>query len=72
MKDVVTTMQSSAAIAATMTPFQRADAEINDSLKDMSISENVDQVDVTQQFHVVDGFSMPRMVYDEHTRAFHR
>lgn len=73
IRDVITMMQSSAAIAATLTPFQRADEEINDSLQDMTIDEqNVEAVDVTQHFHVVDAFSMPKLVYDEHTRTFTR
>ncbi|KAG2234620.1 hypothetical protein INT48_003428 [Thamnidium elegans] len=66
-------MQSSAAIAATLTPFQRADEEINESLQDMTIDEtNLESVDVTQHFHVVDAFSMPKLVYDEHSRTFTR
>lgn len=73
IRDVIITMQSSAAIAATLTPFQRADEEINDSLQDMTIDEqSAETVDVTQHFHVVDAFSMPKLVYDEHTRAFAR
>lgn len=73
IRDVITMMQSSAAIAATLTPFQRADEEINDSLQDMTIDEqNVEAVDVTQHFHVVDAFSMPKLVYDEHARTFNR
>ncbi|CAO3653760.1 unnamed protein product [Mucor hiemalis] len=64
-------MHSSAAIAATLTPFQRANQEINNSLQDMTIDEDKDEtVDVTQHFHVVDATDMPRMTYDEHTRTF--
>lgn len=66
-------MQSSAAIAATLTPFQRADEDINESLQDMTIDEaHIESVDVTQHFHVVDAFSMPKLVYDEHTRTFNK
>lgn len=71
IRDVITMMHSSAAIAATLTPFQRADQEINDSLQDMTIDEDKNEtVDVTQHFHVVDATDMPRMTYDEHTRTF--
>lgn len=71
IRDVITMMHSSAAIAATLTPFQRADQDINDSLQDMTIDEDKDEaVDVTQHFHVVDAMDMPRMTYDEHTRTF--
>jgi hypothetical protein len=78
-------MQSTAAIAATLTPFQQqtsqssaVDETINEGLQDMSLAEQaqplpqsqIDIIDVTQQFHVVDAFSMPRMLYDEHTRTF--
>lgn len=73
IRDVITMMHSSAAIAATLTPFQRADEEINDSLQDMSIDESSTEViDVTQHFHVVDAFGMPRLLYDEHTRTFNK
>jgi DNA polymerase epsilon subunit 2 len=73
IRDVITTMQSSAAIAASLTPFQRVDEEINDSLQDMSIQEApTEKVDVTQHFHVVDAFSLPKLVYDELTRSFHK
>ncbi|KAF1802798.1 DNA polymerase alpha/epsilon subunit B-domain-containing protein [Mucor lusitanicus] len=66
-------MQSSAAIAASLTPFQRVDEEINDSLQDMSIQEApAEKVDVTQHFHVVDAFNLPKLVYDELTRSFHK
>jgi len=66
-------MQSSAAIAASLTPFQRVDEEINDSLQDMSIQEApTEKVDVTQHFHVVDAFQLPKLVYDELTRSFQK
>lgn len=64
-------MQNTAAIAASLTPFQKADVELNDSLQDMTIQEApAEIVDVTQHFHVVDAFSLPRLVYDENTRTF--
>jgi DNA polymerase epsilon subunit 2 len=73
IRDVITMMHSSAAIAASLTPFQKADQDINDSLQDMTIDENNNEsVDVTQHFHVVDAFDMPKMIYDEHTRTFHK
>ncbi|KAL9552178.1 hypothetical protein PS6_004621 [Mucor atramentarius] len=73
VRDVITTMQSSAAIAASLTPFQRVDEEINDSLQDMSIQEApTEKVDVTQHFHVVDAFQLPKLVYDELTRSFQK
>lgn len=66
-------MERSAAIAANLTPFQRADEEIMDSLQDMTIDESHSEtIDVTQHFHVVDAFSMPRLSYDEHSRTFHK
>lgn len=73
IRDVITIMQKSAVIASSLTPFQRADEEIMDSLQDMTIDEsNTETIDVAQHFHVVDAFTMPRLSYDEHTRTFHR
>ncbi|KAI7900022.1 DNA polymerase alpha/epsilon subunit B-domain-containing protein [Cokeromyces recurvatus] len=71
IREVITTMQSSAAIAATLTPFQRVEEEINDSLQEMSIDDApTEVVDVTQHFHVVSAFNLPKLTYDEHSRAF--
>lgn len=88
IKEVIIMMQSTAVTAASLTHSQhRGDTgeeadTINDSLQDMSIDEygqsqnynqsQIDIIDVTQQFHVVDAFDMPRMLYDEHTRTFNR
>ncbi|KAI9483679.1 MAG: DNA polymerase alpha/epsilon subunit B-domain-containing protein [Benjaminiella poitrasii] len=72
IRNVITTMQTSAAIAATLTPFQRVEEEINDSLQEMSIDDapSTEVVDVTQHFHVVSAFDLPKLTYDEHTRVF--
>ncbi|KAI8881892.1 DNA polymerase epsilon, subunit B [Backusella circina FSU 941] len=61
-------LQTSASISAT--PFQRVeDEEINDSLQEMSLSE--DPIDIQQHFHVIDAFDLPQYKYDEHRKNFY-
>lgn len=73
IKEVISSIQSSAATANAFTPFQKADEEINDSMQEMSIDENVKEtIDVTQHFHVVSAFDLPSLSYDEHSRLFNK
>jgi DNA polymerase epsilon subunit 2 len=73
IKEVITSMESSAAIASAITPFQNTDEEINDSMQEMSIDEPVNEaIDVTQHFHVVSAFDLPNLIYDEHSRLFNK
>lgn len=67
-------MQSSAAIANAVTPFQRVvEEEINDSMQEMSIDEPPNEiVDVTQHFHVISAFDLPNLKYDDHSRMFNK
>ncbi|KAI8349192.1 DNA polymerase alpha/epsilon subunit B-domain-containing protein [Choanephora cucurbitarum] len=71
MREVISSIRHSAAVAASLTPFQREDDAINDSLQEMTIDEPFEEVvNVAQHFHVVSAFDLPRMRYDEQARTF--
>ncbi|KAI8080717.1 DNA polymerase alpha/epsilon subunit B-domain-containing protein [Gilbertella persicaria] len=71
IREVISSIRHSAAVAASLTPFQREDEAINDSLQEMTIDEPPEQaVNVAQHFHVVSAFDLPRFKYDEQTRTF--
>ncbi|KAI8379698.1 DNA polymerase alpha/epsilon subunit B-domain-containing protein [Radiomyces spectabilis] len=69
LQAVVTSLQTSAATAAVLTPFNRED-QIQESLQDMTISERSEPVNVHDHFHVVEAFDMPKLQYDYHSKAF--
>ncbi|KAI8991954.1 DNA polymerase alpha/epsilon subunit B-domain-containing protein [Mycotypha africana] len=69
-------MTTSAAIAQTLTPFQKSQEEISDSFEGMSIQGEdeaaKENIDVAQHFHVVGAFDMPRYVFDENSNTFYK
>ncbi|KAI9311856.1 DNA polymerase alpha/epsilon subunit B-domain-containing protein [Dichotomocladium elegans] len=46
------------------------ESDIQTGLQSMSIDEK--PIDVTQHFHVIDAFAMPRLAYDMHRKTFSR
>ncbi|KAG1591659.1 hypothetical protein G6F48_003155 [Rhizopus delemar] len=87
IQEVITSMKTSAIMASALTPFQRAEEDINESLENMAIrdgsfisessnfisSQAIEEtIDVAQHFHVVNAFDIPKLEYDDFTRTFRK
>ncbi|KAI7871797.1 DNA polymerase alpha/epsilon subunit B-domain-containing protein [Spinellus fusiger] len=70
LAQVVESLQTSAAAAAALTPFIRVEEDIDNSLESLTINEFDKDIDISQHFHVVNAFDMPRLHYDYHQKMF--
>jgi hypothetical protein len=70
IQDVVNMIQAATAAASSSTPFSQPDEILKENLSQMTLDDEVENIDVSQYLKVVDAFSMPSMQYDYHRKGF--
>ena len=70
IQDVVDMIQAATAAASSSTPFSQPDEILKENLSQMTLDDEVENIDVSQYLKVVDAFSMPSMQYDYHRKGF--